>query len=65
MLRAETVCYLSAFGKRTSRERRERVHLASMAHGGHGPGRYPAVQQSLTMQLDVEPTVCDARKMVQ
>jgi len=31
----------------------------------HGPGRHPAVQQSLMMRLDVEPTVCDARKMVQ
>jgi hypothetical protein len=28
-------------------------------------GRHPAAQQSLMMQLDVEPTVCDARKMVQ
>jgi hypothetical protein len=39
--------------------------LARMTHSGHGPGRYPAVQQSLMMQLDVEPTICDARKMVQ
>jgi hypothetical protein len=39
--------------------------LASMTHGGHKPRRYPAVQQSLMMRLDVEPTVCDARKMVQ
>jgi hypothetical protein len=34
-------CYLSAFGKRTSRERRERVHLARMTHSAMGRADIP------------------------
>jgi hypothetical protein len=57
---------MSAFGGKADIGRRT-VPTSSplMTHSGHGPIRYPAVQQSLMMQLDVEPTVCDARKMVQ